>query len=239
MHALALSVGTRHRLGLVRLVMLIGSGASKPAGLPSVSVISDAVFSGSDVVWSGDSFRIAQTAREDPNASVVDEVVGFVNELRDACDQYFAAVKVRDREANYEDVAYIAQQIADAITSEYENAAVFRFIQHLTNGHQTPVRQMDETASRAVFYIQDVVAQLLSKQPGKSLAHMAPIVGASKDASLEKVDLFTLNHDLLIEAALDEAGVEYSDGFERRLGDLELWSDKYSKEDRGYSSMAP
>lgn len=66
---------------------------------------------------------------------------------------------------------------------------------------------------------------MLDRPPTRT-NHLAAITDACQE--VKEVDLFTLNHDLVLEAALEEAGVVFSDGFEREYCDLRVWSDSFS-----------
>ena len=55
--------------------------------------------------------------------------------------------------------------------------------------------------------------------------HLAAIVEASQE--LTDVTLATLNHDLVLETALDADQLAYSDGFERTEEDVRRWEDNW------------
>jgi hypothetical protein len=74
-------------------------------------------------------------------------------------------------------------------------------------------------------YIADTIKQMLGRPP-TALAHLEALLEATK--RLGRVGLVTLNHDLVLEAALAQAGVTYSDGFERGSQDVRFWLDDWS-----------
>ena len=44
-----------------------------------------------------------------------------------------------------------------------------------------------------------------------------------------ETDLFELNHDRVVEKAVAEAGMDVSDGFTRRVGDVFFWADAFAR----------
>ena len=128
----------------------------------------------------------------------------------------------------YEDLAYFARQIDDALSFEYENPALVPLIEKLVGGvysGRNPYQLM-EAAKDAADYIEDVVCALLSG-PRNDLGYLAPLSDAFADGTFEQLDLFTLNHDLVFETHLRERGLPFSDGFEREHGTIQLWTDSY------------
>ena len=100
------------------LAVLLGSGASVPAGMPSVAEITAQVLSGENVMRSGGSFRIADRLPEmhEPFTQPVREVTAFICQVQQLCVDYFAS-QDKDRVPNYEDISYIVSQISDGLRS--------------------------------------------------------------------------------------------------------------------------
>ena len=85
--------------------------------------------------------------------------------------------------------------------------------------------RLHEQLGLAHLYIADTVAHMLSRPPQR-LDHLGVIVDACTE--LPQVDLVTLNHDLVLEAALRERAVPFADGFEQTNDDVRLWTDTWS-----------
>jgi hypothetical protein len=205
--------------------------------MPSVETITERVLSGENVLRRGSDFLLVMS-RDPPKPTLtpdVQPVVGFINELQQLCDEYFAS-QDKDRITDYEDIAYVAGQIVDGLVSEYENPALLPLNRQF--GEEAG-RTSDDLAGLAAAtgdYIHDLVRQMLDRPP-TTLNALAPIVESFHDAALEQLDLFTLNHDVVAETALREAGVAFSDGFERRYGTLHVWSDSYSVPNRRFFKL--
>ena len=222
----------------MRLVMLLGSGVSLNAGMPSVRTITDHVLSGEDVIRHSDG-RYYVVSEPEPfhERAQVEEAIAFLQELKTIADRYYA-LHEPERDTNYEDLAYFARQIDDAISLEYENPALAPLIEQLVGGVYSgrDLHRIAELAGQAVDYIEDVVAGLLNG-PRAELAYLAPISEAFADETVEQLDLFTLNHDTAIESHLRERGSAFSDGFERDYGTLHLWTDTYATQTRRFFKL--
>lgn len=173
-------------------------------------------------------FYLADELADHHDREPVEVAVSFLDELKGISDSYFA-VHDPERATNYEDLAYVARQIDDAISFEYENPALVPLIEKLVGVPYSgrDMRQLMEAASQAADYIEDVVRALLS-QSRHDLGYLAPVSDAFADEAVEQVDLFTLNHDLVTETHLRERGLAFSDGFDREYGTLHLWTDTYA-----------
>lgn len=87
--------------------------------------------------------------------------------------------------------------------------------------------ELQHIAATSADYILDIVRDMVSRPP-RDLDHLTPIIDAFNDNAVDQLDVATLNHDLVIETALREANVRFSDGFERPHGTLMIWNDRYS-----------
>src|SRR5438132_9388424 len=119
----------------------------------------------------------------------VEASLTFLGKLKAISDSYFA-VHDPGRETNYEDLAYFARQIDDALGFEYENPALAPLIERLVGGvysGRSPY-ELKEAAGEAADYIEDVVCALLSG-PLNDLGYLAPLSDAVADEQIEQVDL--------------------------------------------------
>jgi hypothetical protein len=222
----------------MRLVVLLGSGASISAGMPSVREVTQRVLSGENVFRHSDKrFYLAEELAEHQDVEPVKGAISFLNELKAICDGYFA-VHDPERDTNYEDLAYVARQIDDAISFEYENPALVPLFEKLVCGPYSglDLRELMDAASEAADYVEDVVYALLSR-PHNDLGYLGPVSDAFADEAVEQLDLFTLNHDLTFETHLRESGLVFSDGFERGHGTLQLWTDTYAVSSRRFFKL--
>jgi SIR2-like domain len=203
-------------------VFLLGSGTSINAGMPCVSTITDQALSGEGVFLHTNKLFVIDPHNPgyERGRPEVEPVLELVEDLRRLAKSYF------EREPNYEDISQIAREIDDALSREYESPAVMPLVERLVSrpyagGDRQRVHKISQLAHQ---YIRDTVRHMLDKAPS-DLDHLGVIVEACK--RLSRVTLATLNHDLVLEAALERAGLDYADGFEKNNEDVRLWVDEW------------
>ena len=126
--------------------------------------------------------------------------------------------------------AFLVGQLHRAVDLSQENPGLHQLIRDLADSETGGnLRAVGDLAEQAWNYIRDVTRTMLDQPPTRT-DHLAVITDACRQ--VESVDLFTLNHDLMLEAALRDAEVSCSDGFERAYGDLLIWNDTFSKSTR-------
>jgi hypothetical protein len=215
--------------GSERAVFLIGSGASRDADIPGVAEITrvvrsgDGVFRGSDGVFRVDkshpNFDLLSYAKD------VERVLACISAFDAVAARFYGYWKIAGT-LDYEELANIAGRLDDALLMEREDAALEPLITQLaaslTSGD---VCELSRLVSAVREYIVDVTWSMLDRTPSET-RHLAVLLDACREVGT--VDVFTLNHDLVIEKALHDAGIDYSDGFERHDCDLRIWSDSYS-----------
>jgi hypothetical protein len=204
--------------------MLLGSGASVYAGAPTVGEITQRVLTGDNVRATGSGWQAVDQLP--PNHEIflqeLPGIVEFVGELKELCDEYFRS-QDKERETNYEDIAYVARQVEDALSSEYENPALLPLIEQLERRHDD-LRQL---AGAASDYIEDVVRSLLGAAAGP-FDHLTAIADAVSDPDVDDLTIATLNHDTVLERAFDLFRVEVSDGFADSFGTLRVWNGRFT-----------
>lgn len=194
-----------------RLVFLLGSGISKPADLPLTNQLTNTVLAGDHYICS------------------------FLGTLRDVLEGYFEEL---NRSSNYEDLYYACSQLTGHNSGNFENPVVVPFVQQLL-GHLRSNRpgateeNLYDSAADALSYIANVVAKQLSKPP-TTLNHLSFIYDAYANPQYDIIDIFTLNHDCLIEKYLRSRGVDPVDGFgdpdpKVRYWNLGVFQNKESK----------
>ena len=197
--------------------------------MPAFADITGQVLSGRNVRRVGSDFHLGSAPPPDEQNDL-EPILAFVRQMRYLCDEYFEflgkTLLGEQRPTNYEDIAYVARQIDDGITSEYENPALLPLIERLAPTLGVSLRGLGDRAALSADYILDTVRDMLSRTP--TTANIAPLVSAVQDEDIAQLDVATLNHDLVIETALRGAGVAFSDGFEREHGTLMIWTDTYA-----------
>lgn len=212
------------------LCFLLGSGISRPAKLPSVDEITEQVLSPNEFFRCTDGvYRRASAVQQSPelvrmqtpDLERIDQLLRWLKghaEIRYAADT--------QRLVTYEDLAYMAAQIHDDAFDEYENPAIGPLVCCALNSlpDLCSATKLGKLAGEVVNFIGDVVADMLSK-PASQTDHLRPIREAASDTQLQELNVFTLNHDCLLERYLRENDVAVVDGFdqENNLG-IRTWT---------------
>ncbi len=214
-------------LSPIRVTFLLGSGASIPAGMPSTRCITERVLSGEDVMRHTDGnyyFGAPLYSHFGIPDEYVPRVLTFLKRLKVEIDLYYSR---SERFTNYEDLYYVASQIRDSESGDYDNPAVQPLIDKILPDIQpllvSKQNGIEEIAREATNYIHDVVRCLLSKEPC-SLDHLSCIRDACQDSILSNIDVFTLNHDTVLERCLSQNGVQFTDGFEEPINNVRYWN---------------
>jgi hypothetical protein len=209
----------------MQLTVLLGAGASMAAGMPSVADVTDRLFDPTRTTKQGSTFLFhdapADAQRFAPFLEPVARYTQFLTELRELADRFY----IEGSWTNYEDVSNIAQQIVDA-RSNFDNPALLPLLQELgaVYGGESELRSLSRDS---LEYVHELVAWML-RDKGWSLDYLGPLYDAFADESVAQLDVFSLNHDLILDRALAERRITFSDGFEERCGTLLLWTDTYA-----------
>jgi hypothetical protein len=114
----------------------------------------------------------------------------------------------------------VVWQVHDEQSGNYENPAVVPLIRQVRRRFSGT--RLIELASEAHTYIRCVVRDMLSKEP-TGLGNMPCLIGACRKSMFDHVDVFTLNHDTLLEQEFSAATVDFTDGFELRTKTCSYW----------------
>jgi len=217
-----------------RVGFLFGAGVSLAAGMPSTQDLTDLVVEGR-VARAGDSHYYLTAERSagarPESIDYISLVITLVDALRTEVDAFYSRYPAR--RANYEDIYYLAVQIADAMSGEYENPALRLLADRLTpvvapfysslQPPNTSEEMLLDAGNETVRYVEDVVWRSLARRPTDADT-MSVAVEAVEDEELEGVDCFTLNHDVVLEQRLRRDSIPFVDGFADPVGSICRWN---------------
>lgn len=218
-----------------KLTFLFGAGISIPAGFPTTKKITSRILSGKGISRHTDGNYYLET--NNIYNLVPDEYVPRIIELlkvlRVEILNYYHDIP--DRYVNYEELYYLASQIYDSETGEFDNPAVGAVSEKVRDKLFLEIlkpfpENMDQwdllkVASEAVDYIVDVVHTMLT-QTGKDTKHLNSLKDAILDDELKSIDIFTLNHDTMIEECLRSNDIPFTDGFGTETHGARWWEPK-------------
>lgn len=200
-----------------QVAFLFGSGISFPSQMPSVSQITDAAL---DEEWhlSADGRFMRGPNPSNHDHDVVTPVVkAFLSSVRDCAADYLSDLARPDasRKPHYEDLFSLTEQVLRCETDHTPNLAVAEFLRKLRqrtaslycgfNGDSVGGVGFVGLAISACNFLHWVVHDKL--QTGDKTRRGLELI--SKVASVvDSLDIFTLNHDLLIEQQLKADGID-------------------------------
>jgi len=121
--------------------------------------------------------------------------------------------------ANYEDLFYVASRLRDELTGEANDPVVATAIETLRSQCKFNLPQL----THSLNYISDVVASSL-RQPATRLDYLQFFKAAWEEAPLQTLDIFTVNHDLLLEQYLRAQDIPFVDGFDTVINKMRYWT---------------
>jgi len=121
------------------------------------------------------------------------------------------------------------------VRSNLDNPALLPLLdaRSATYGGEQELRSLTRDS---LEYVHELVAWML-RDRGWPLDYLAPLYDVFADTSVTHLDVFTLNHDLILDRGLTEHRISFSDGFEERQGTLLLWTDTYSVPSRRFFKL--
>jgi hypothetical protein len=203
-----------------RVAILMGSGASIPAGILSTRDITRRIldeFSFDGLHGKMDeykaTYKVIMMVRDDIIKYKLLDEDGFIR---------------KSYEPNYEDIYYFIEQIADHLLLQTENPIVGYYFKHIQKDIDK-FRKLAKTYSDYPNYLSSVcknikneVIKSINIQSAK-LDYLLVFTGLLTNLS-DKIDIFTLNHDLIIEELFQKHNIEYCEGFLRANNNDLFWN---------------
>ncbi|HLO13304.1 MAG TPA: SIR2 family protein [Anaerolineales bacterium] len=210
---------------------LLGSGASIPAKMPRTNDITEIVLSGKDV-WkhSDGSYYLEKTKQSGWDVLETSRITEFVNILKKQISLFYEK-RFQQRETNYEDLYYVADQITSVEDGDYDNPAIQALIdkilpectQLMTKTDLHEAWNLLDLASEATYYIMDIAWRLLLRSPG-DISYLSKILSPLGSRSIPLAGIFTLNHDTVLEHWLSQNRVQFIDGFSDPVNGVRYWN---------------
>ena len=212
-----------------RVAFLLGAGASIPAGYSSTDCLTRQILAPKGYFLHTDKRFVAgdQSLHMDAVTPLVRRIIRW---LFERTLEYFLR-RTDTKEINYEDLYYLASQLADDAT-ELQNPALLPLIERLAremtlwpeysqycdyNGSEWKMPttiELHELCEKACHYIEDIVTHVLGQQgQGRYFQHLKLIRAVFQADDLDLKGIATLAHDTHVETHLRNEGIRLSDGF--------------------------
>jgi len=223
--------GSEH---ILPICFLLGSGISMPAGFPETDDITRFLFdckhcyrhTAEEYVFQPGQSQLKSYTESIP---IIKEFIRF---LSTEVSQYYKG----KRAPNYEDLFYVGSQINNAQGGEYDNPAIQPLIDKIPKGildSWKNIRYGDRSLPEETRkYIMDAVKHMLYLPLSKSATYLSLFADAINDVRVARLDVFSLNHDLLLEQYFVQNGIRFIDGFSSLDGNLRYWQpDRYEEDE--------
>lgn len=208
---------------------LLGSGISIAAGMPSTMDITERILSGQGIMRDSTTVYEFGQPMYGQNDEYVPRVLKFLQVLKCEVEKYY--ISDLEKSTNYEDLYFLASQIHDSESGEYDNPAIQPLIDKITpdiepllvgEDSETSMNSVIDIAREATHYIEDIVWQFLGDNPSQC-NHLGWLTDACLDDSQININIFTINHDTILEHCLRENNIEFVDGFGISLNGVRYW----------------
>lgn len=224
----------------MKVAFLFGAGVSIPAKLPSTKCITDQIFSGEGIVrgmaenyFFGDPKKFDY----DPYQEFIPRIKTFLSLLKNELQEYY---EDSNESVNYEDIYYLIDFIRKNVYGAEKNPA-FKYllrnfestidnlsapIDPLVNGKISLETLLNET----IRYIEYTIISSLSKKP-ESYVGLSLLGEVIFQNHFSTIDVFTLNHDLVIEEFLNSINKDFCDGFGKEEEGYRFWDQSLFESD--------
>ncbi len=213
----------------MKISFLFGSGISKCSGLQTVQEMTDAVFNepyfehtSQDIIKGMHPSEFLQKHYD------VRPLQDFLELIREKSDSYLTSKLGYQHRTTYEDLYYIADQIDEERHGSIDNLGIVSFIKELED-LSFPLRlqykrdpgfppvSFAEFCSRSKILIETVVKYGLLEKPPIGLDLLSDL---TDNREVDSLEIFTLNHDTLLEKLFLDKNVSFCDGFSSPDGNI-------------------
>jgi SIR2-like domain len=210
------------------LVLFFGAGVSIPSGLPSALELTDRILKASAAM---PKLQILLKAIADLDADDIKRQGPYAHATGIAA----SGALLRGPQTNYEQIFFLCHQISLWAEGLADHAMITPFMEKLAsivgpalNGLSLEEKLLDLAAegSGLCDYIEDTIVIAL-KAPYKN--GFEPLKQIYETRRFKKMQVFTLNHDILLEEFLKLQKIRFTDGFTNHDGDVR-WFDHRSLE---------
>lgn len=216
-----------------KAAFFFGSGISRSSGAPMVADLTARLLGGSWVLHTDDRFYPGEIQGVSQSHGPAKVVQDFLNLIKANIDRYL--LPLEGRLSHYEDLYSACQQLLQNETLDLPNFMVTPF------GNQIKADSAYLWKNYNPHIDDNSFASLLEKScdliqwsvyhglaSAKKPCGLQVLSEIAKSASL--LNIFTLNHDLLVERQLTETGINFQDGFGERSSDCRIYNADFTLE---------
>ena len=210
----------------IKIAFLFGSGVSLCAKAPSTNQITQSLLNDADTIQPTDQVLL---------------IKDFLNyskmQIKDYYEWLHKPNLSSDRMLNYESIYYLVWQLwSSAIGDYFDNPAIFKLYKEMQNNFRPQIDRLNKDflddkifigfLENVLRYIENTVSQKLELELNNNCDYLRIVQEAYENKRIKKIEIFSLNHDTLIEQCFDNKKIEYSDGFIKDNLDIKIWNPK-------------
>ena len=225
---------------MAEYTFLLGSGVSLASGVQGVGEVTEKLFSELYFEHTDQSFIKGQHPSEYLRSYYdVKPIQDFLMLIKERADDYLFNRFGPGSKSNYEDLFDIVEQLnAEAIQSR-DNVVIGEFYRDIVNASfliRKEYRKYPEGEAadfgnfcyKTLGFIESVIKYGLHEREIRGLGVIEQLMKGE-----DTLNLFTLNHDLLLEKLCESLSLDYSDGFSAPDGDVRWYKpDEWDSESR-------
>jgi len=196
----------------IKIAFLIGSGTSICAGAPSTIQLTQSLLNNE---------RKQCTEKE----LLIKDFLGY---LKTRIEDYYKWLE-KAYDINYEDIYYFVWQLLSSVNGVSDNPAIFKLYKEiqsifpLDKGFYN-VENFQSFLKDVLRHIENIICQKLELKLNNNCGYLNVIKQAYDDERIEKIAVFSLNHDTLTEQFFNDNKIEYSDGFIKKKNlNAKIW----------------
>lgn len=220
----------------IKISFLLGAGISLYANSPSTNQLTESLLNDKNIIQhSSQSFYYSTI--DDPSKQLVALIQNFLKYLKMQIKKYYLWLDKTNmnniRMLNYESIYYFVWQLWSCSNGEYDNPAVFKFYREVHKKFILELNKLDgdffnnkdftDFLEKVLRYVEDIISKKLRIKLKENCNYLKAIQEANGDNRIGKIEIFSLNHDTLIEQCLDLKKIEYCDGFIKKDLDIRVW----------------
>ena len=199
-----------------------------PFGIPSVNCITDFILDNKKEITAHTdeqtySLRKPISKSEEIETNrVIPYVYFLLDYVKDFVDNYYMHIG-ENHKTNYEDIYYVIFQVHEGLSGNFENPAIQPLINELERKLKfrfaNRTYDLIKICTLTMNYIRSMVETKLSIQKNdfeevlKHHDYLQLIKDIINSGDFEKVNIFTLNHDKILEYYFDYNGINFEEGF--------------------------
>lgn len=206
------------------ICFLLGSGASVPAGFPTVAEITNQLATPCETLpeWEREKKALHEGGRK------------LLRWLEVQIKRRYGPDAPRT--VHYENLYFLAKQLLDDLDGEYENPALRPFVEsafeqvlpHIPTIGDTASEELRRLAEWVTVFIRSAVVERIGKHKATRFDHLDFMLDGIKKSGVPNPTILTVNHDTLVEKILTQNQMEFADGFgkEANIVGVRQWETK-------------